>query len=235
MNLKLSKSFRSPKVDEVLHYGGVISDVEHQNSKMIEIGHMIKLNKTKIKANLYKSKIDNLIYYDSNAFVNKNYGETTHQGFDKTVTTTDNFIYNLNVSNVTSEFDTGSNKGKQLPMVANWKSEASVKYNYNKYLNFSFANQFVGSRYQIGDESNTNQKSKSYNIHNAAMNYKLNDLDISFKVNNIFDKKHYHYETSGGVYPLSQRNMSLKFKYLFFFFIFEGKLLKIYKYFLVFS
>ena len=43
----------------------------------------------------------------------------------------------------------------------------------------------------------------------------LNDLDISLKVNNMFDKKHYHYETSGGVYPLSQRNMSLKFKYLF--------------------
>ena len=160
--------------------------------------------------------MDNLIYYDSSAFVNKNYGETTHQGFDvKTVTTTDNFIYNLNVSNVNSEFDTGSNKGKQLPMVANWKSEASVIYNYDKYLNFSFANQFVGSRYRIGDESNTSQKSKSYNIHNAAMNYKLNDLDISLKVNNIFDKKHYHYETSGGVYPLSQRNMSLKFKYLF--------------------
>ena len=216
LNLKLSKSFRSPKVDEVLHYGGVISDVEHQNSKMIEIGHMIKLNKTKIKTNLYKSKMDNLIYYDSSAFVNKNYGETTHQGFDvKTVTRTDNFIYNLNVSNVTSEFDTGSNKGKQLPMVANWKSEASVKYNYDKYLNFSFSNQFVGSRYRIGDESNTSQKSKSYNIYNAAMNYKLNDLDISLKVNNIFDKKHYHYETSGGVYPLSQRNMSLKFKYLF--------------------
>ena len=75
-------------------------------------------------------------------------------------------------------------------MVANWKSEASVKYNYDKYLNFSFANQFVGSRYRIGDEDNTSQKSKSYNIHNAAMNYKLNDLEISLKVNNMFDKKH---------------------------------------------
>ena len=92
--------------------------------QMVEIGHMIDLNKIKIKANLYKSKIDNLIYYDSSAFKNKNYGETTHQGFDmKTVTSTDNFIYNFNVSNVTSEFDTGSNKGKQLPMVANWKKK----------------------------------------------------------------------------------------------------------------
>ena len=47
------------------------------------------------------------------------------------------------------------------------------------------------------------------------MNYKLNNLDISLKVNNIFDMKHYHYETSGGVYPLSQRNMSFGLKYLF--------------------
>ena len=92
-------------------------------------------------------------------------------------------------------------------MVANWKSNASVKYNYNNQLKFLLSNDFVGSRYRIGDESNSNQKSKSYNLFNVGMNYKLNDLDISLKVNNLFNKKHYHYETSGGVYPLSERNV----------------------------
>ena len=82
-------------------------------------------------------------------------------------------------------------------------------------LKFLLANQFVGSRYRIGDESNTNKKAKSYNLYNAAVNYKLNDIDISFNINNILDKKHYHYETSGGVYPLPELNWALKFKYLF--------------------
>lgn len=216
LNFKLSKSFRSPKVDEVLHYGGVISDVNHQNSNMLEIGHKFSLRQIRVKTNFYKSKIDNIIYYDSSAFVNKNYGETTHKGLDIETTIKHNkTLYNLNISNVTSQFDTGLNKGKQLPMVANWKSNASVKYKYNKQLKFLLSNDFVGSRYRIGDESNSSQKSKSYNLFNIGMNYKLNDLDISLKLNNLFDKKHYHYETSGGVYPLSERNMSFGLKYLF--------------------
>ena len=100
-------------------------------------------------------------------------------------------------------------------MVANWKSNASVKYNYNNQLKFLLSYDFVGSRYRIGDESNSSPKSKSYNLYNAGINYKLNDLDISLKINNLFNKKHYHYETSGGVYPLSERNMSFGLKYLF--------------------
>ena len=100
-------------------------------------------------------------------------------------------------------------------MVANWTSNASVKYQLNKELKFLLANQFVGSRYRIGDESNTNQKAKSYSLYNAAVNYKLNDIDISFNVNNIFDKKHYHYESSGGVYPLPELNWAIEFKYPF--------------------
>ena len=37
-------------------------------------------------------------------------------------------------------------------MVANWKSNASVKYNYNNQIKFLLSNDFVGSRYRIGDE-----------------------------------------------------------------------------------
>ena len=61
LNFKLSKSFRSPKVDEVLHYGGVISDVNHQNSNMLEIGHKFNFRQIRVKTNFYKSKIDNII------------------------------------------------------------------------------------------------------------------------------------------------------------------------------
>ena len=214
LNFKLSKSFRAPKVDEVLHYGGAISTVEHQNSKMFELGYKFNFDNIIIKTNAFKSEINNLIYW--NGTVNDNYNPTIHEGYDVDANIKYNdYTFNLNLSHVTSEFDTGSNKGNQLPMVANWTSNASVKYQFNKELKFLLANQFVGSRYRIGDESNTNQKAKSYSLYNAAVNYKLNDIDISFNVNNIFDKKHYHYETSGGVYPLPELNWAIEFKYPF--------------------
>ena len=181
---------------------------------MFELGHKFKFDNVIFKTNVFKSEINNLIYY--NGSVNDNYNPTVHEGYDiDTHIEFNDFLFNLNVSHVISEFNTGSNKGKQLPMVANWTSNASITYLYNNELKLLLSNQFVGNRYRIGDESNTNEKAKSYNLYNTAVNYKLNDLDISFNINNIFDKKYYHYETSVWVYPLSDLNWSLEFKHPF--------------------
>ena len=215
VNFKLSKSFRSPKIDEVLHYNGVISEVEHQNSKMFEIGHKSDFEKFTIKTNAFRSKINNLIYY--NGSVNDNYNPTVHEGYDieTNMNYNDNINFKVNLSHVTSEFDTGSNKGKQLPMVANLTGNAAINYNFDKGINFSLSNLFVGSRYRIGDEANTNQKAKSYNIYNTSLNYNLNGFEAFFKMNNILDKNYYHYNSWGSIYPLPGRNFSLKIKYSF--------------------
>lgn len=215
VNFKLSKSFRSPKVDEVLHYGGVISEVEHQNSKMFEIGHKSDFENFTIKTNAFRSKINNLIYY--NGSVNDNYTPTVHEGYDieTSMNYNDNINFKVNLSHVTSEFDTGSNKGKQLPMVANLTGNAAINYNFDKGINFALSNLFVGSRYRLGDEANTNQKAKSYNIYNTSLNYNLNDFEAFFKMNNILDKNYYHYNSWGSIYPLPGRNFSLNIKYSF--------------------
>ena len=214
-NMKLSKSFRSPKVDEVLHWGGVISEVEHQNSKMFELGYETSFEYFTVKTNAFSSKVNNLIYY--NGTVNDNYEPTIHKGYD--IETKMNYNNNVNfifnVSNVTSEFDKGPNKGKQLPMVANWTGNANLIYNIDDKSNFSLSSQFVSSRYRLGDESNTQQKAKSYNIYNGKYNYNLNEMKLSLKVNNILDKKYYHYNSYGSIYPLPGRNFSLNFSYSF--------------------
>ena len=127
----------------------------------------------------------------------------------------DNINFKVNLSYVTSEFDTGSNKGKQLPMVANLTGNAAINYNFDKGINFSLSKLFVGSRYRLGDEANTKQKAKSYNIYNSSLNYNLNDFETYFKINNILDKNYYHYNSYGSIYPLPGRNFSLKIKYSF--------------------
>ena len=214
-NFKLSKSFRSPKIDEVLHYNGVISEVEHQNSKMFEIGHKSDFENFTIKTNAFRSKINNLIYY--NGSVNDNYTPTVHEGYDieTNMNYNDNINFKVNLSHVTSEFDTGSNKGKQLPMVANLTGNAAINYNFDKGINFALSNLFVGSRYRLGDEANTKQKAKSYNIYNSSLSYSLNDFEAFFMMNNILDKNYYHYNSWGSIYPLPGRNFSLKIKYSF--------------------
>ncbi len=213
-NMKLSKSFRSPKVDEVLHWGGVISTVEHQNSKMFELGYESSFDNLVVKTNAFTSKIDNLIYY--NGTVNDNYDPTIHKGYDiETSTNYNNINFILNVSNVSSEFDKGSNKGNQLPMVASWTSNANLIYHYNDKSNFSLSNQFVSSRYRLGDESNTKPKAKSYNIYNGKFNYKLDNMKLFIKINNLLDKNYYHYNSYGSIYPLPGRNFSLNLNYSF--------------------
>jgi iron complex outermembrane receptor protein len=127
----------------------------------------------------------------------------------------DNINFKVNVSHITSEFDMGSNKGKQLPMVANITGNAAIYYNFDEGFNLSLSNQFVGSRYRIGDEANANQKAKSYNIYNTGLNYNLNDFEAFFKMNNILDKNYYHYNSWGSIYPLPGRNFSLNIKYSF--------------------
>ena len=215
LNMKLSKSFRSPKIDEVVGWGGAISEIEHQNSKMFEVGHEIRFDNFMIKTNAFTSKVYNLIYY--NGSENDNYDPTVHRGYDieTNVKYNNNVNFVINASNVISEFDTGSNKGKQLPMVANWTSNANIIYDYNNELKFSLSNLFVGSRYRLGDESNSYPKAKSYNIFNGKLKYNINDMKISFKINNILDKNYYHYDSYGSIYPLPGRNFSLNFNYSF--------------------
>ena len=168
-----------------------------------------------IKTNAFTSKVYNLIYY--NGSENDNYDPTVHRGYDieTNVKYNNNVNFVINASNVISEFDTGSNKGKQLPMVANWTSNANIIYDYNNELKFSLSNLFVGSRYRLGDESNSYPKAKSYNIYNGKLKYNINDMKISFKINNILDKNYYHYDSYGSIYPLPGRNFSLNFNYSF--------------------
>ena len=95
------------------------------------------------------------------------------------------------------------------------EARLNIIYDYNNELKFSLSNLFVGSRYRLGDESNSYPKAKSYNIYNGKLKYNINDMKISFKINNILDKNYYHYDSYGSIYPLPGRNFSLNFNYSF--------------------
>ena len=100
-------------------------------------------------------------------------------------------------------------------MVANWTSNANLIYNYNDKSNFSLSNHFVSSRYRLGDEINNKPKAKSYNIFNGKFNYNLDNMKFFIKINNLLDKKYYHYNSYGSIYPLPRRNFSLNLNYSF--------------------
>ena len=87
-------------------------------------------------------------------------------------------------------------------MVAEWSSNLKLQYSIYPELRLYFDNQFVGSRYRLGDESNIQKKAMSYVVSDIGLNYNLNNIKVSFKIDNLFDKNYYHYNSYGTLYPL---------------------------------
>ena len=119
-----------------------------------------------------------------------------------TLNTDTDFVADLNLSYVSSEFDSELTKIKKVPMVAEWSSNLKLQYFIYPELRLYFDNQFVGSRYRLGDESNIQKKAMSYVVSDIGLNYNLNNIKVSFKIDNLFDKNYYHYNSYGTLYPL---------------------------------
>ena len=200
---KYSKSFRAPKIDEVLETSGQTVEIEHQDSNTLELIYEKIFDNFSYNIRGYQTKVDNLIYYDSSTFDNDNYDPLTNEGYDTNFKYFDtDFVADLNLSYVSSEFDSGTYKNKKVPMVAEWSSNLKLQYSIYPELRLYFDNQFVGSRYRLGDESNIQKKAMSYVVSDIGLNYNLNNIKVSFKIDNLFDKNYYHYNSYGTLYPL---------------------------------
>ena len=195
---KYSKSFRAPKIDEVLESSGQTVEIEHQNSNTLELIYEKIFNNFSYNIRGYQTKVDNLIYYDTSTFDNDNYDPLTNEGYDTNFKYFDtDFVADLNLSYVSSKFDSGTYKNKKVPMVAEWSSNLKLQYFIYPELILYFDNQFVGSRYRLGDESNVKKKAMSYVVSDIGLNYNLNNIKLSLKIDNLFDKDYYHYNLTG--------------------------------------
>ena len=215
----ISRSFRSPRLDEIISLvspNPTSTDIEHQYSHDIEIGHKIKSNDSNYNVALYRSLIKNQIVYNSAAFANQNFDPSVQQGveleFDTLINPNFKFVSNINY--IDSHFTEGVEKGNETPYVPRLSGNTSLYFNFDKQTDFSVNYKYIGQKRSGNDPNYILPKSKSYQVVDFNINYKIKNITIKGSVNNLLDKKYYtnlikSWDNKAYVYPQPGRTLFL--------------------------
>ncbi len=215
----ISRSFRSPRLDEIISLvspNPTSTDIKHQYSHDIEIGHKIKSNNSNFSIALFRSLIKNQIVYNSAAFANQNFDPSIQQGiefeFDTLINPNFKFVSNLNF--IDSHFTDGVEKGNQTPYVPKLSGNSAIHFNFDKQTNLSFNYKYMGQKRSGNDPNYILPKSKSYQVLDFNINYKTKNFIVKGSVNNLLDKRYYtnlikSWDNKAYVYPQPGRTLFL--------------------------
>jgi len=215
----ISRSYRSPRLDEIVTVGPStsINPLKHQYSHEIEIGYESKLSNSRYKISAFRNLIKNQIFYNPTTFANENYDPSVHQGleieFDKKISNKVNFISNSTIIN--SYVTKGSFKGNETPYVPKLRSNVSLNYKINSEANLSYSYKYFGKARAGNDDNYILPKSKSYQVSDIKLSYNFKNFTVNTFVNNFFDEKYYTNLIMGSgnaayVYPQAGRTIGLE-------------------------
>ncbi len=215
----ISRSFRSPRLDEIISLvspNPTSTDIKHQYSHDIEIGHKIKVNDSNYNIALYRSLIKNQIVYNSAAFANQNFDPSIQQGVELEFDTliNPNFKFVSNVNYIDSHFTEGVEKGNETPYVPKLSGNTSLYFNFDKQTDFSVNYKYIGKKRSGNDPNYILPKSKSYQVVDFNINYKIKNFTIKGSVNNLLNKTYYtnlikSWDNKAYVYPQPGRTLFL--------------------------
>ena len=215
----ISRSFRSPRLDEIITVGPStgVNPLKHQFSHEIEIGYENNLKDDRYKISTFRTLIKNQIFYNPTSFANENYDPSVHQGiefeFDKTIS--EKIILNSNSTFINSYVSKGTFKGNETPYVPKWRANASLSYEMDKNSNLNYSYKYFGKTRAGNDDNYILQKSKSYGISDLNFIFKFKNFTLNSFVNNILNHKYYTNLIIGGgnvgyVYPQAGRTIGLE-------------------------
>ncbi len=200
---KFSTLYRYPFLDEQAFYYGFqgsdkfLTELKPEKGESYEIGGSYSVfQKLNTGITLFKIKMEDEIFYDKTSYENKNAGKTKHKGIELFIS------YDINkklkfYSNWTyhkATYENGKNKGKELPMVPNYKGNAAIEIKLPYNIHLTPQVEYTGSSYT---DSVTNTKLlDSYTIYGISLRYEPQDKNLTAFINieNIFDKR---YSTMG--------------------------------------
>jgi len=215
----ISRSYRSPRLDEIVTVGPStsINPLKHQYSHEMEIGYENKLINSRYKISAFRNLIKNQIFYNSTSFANENYDPSTHQGIeielDKKIS--NHLSFSSNSTFMNSYVAKGSFKGNETPYVPKLRANASLNYKINSKANLSYSYKYFGKTRAGNDDNYILPKSKSYQISDIKLSYNFKNFTLNTFVNNFLDEKYYTNLIMGSgnaayVYPQAGRTMGLE-------------------------
>lgn len=217
---RYNRSFRFPLTDELVVYDFLNARIEVNSNLSPQTGDHYEIGikhffTPELQGNLalFRSEIDNEIFFNSVTFTNENYPHTLHEGVElglsadlfKVLTLFGNYAYEK------ATFQDGPFDGNDIPAVPRNRASAGFRlYDIWPGLVFTGAYNYVGPSYAISDIENALGKVGSWYTIDLRATYDWKWLRAFAGVNNVTNQEYSSYiVASGGVlnyYPAPERN-----------------------------
>ena len=212
---RIGNGFRYPNIDDRIGGSGDSSfSLKTQKSTDLEIGTKINKNESSYILSSYIIKSDNELGYDADNFVNININSTERFGLEletnnlisQKIKLTNNFSFSKAKYTSGNQGTYAKNfEGKDVPLVPQFTANSNLEMKISNLTKIVSTFEFQDDmRMESDDENFQDIKIPSYFLSHLNINYRIQDFNCVFSINNIFNEKYYNYavasSSSQGVY-----------------------------------
>jgi len=225
--LRRAGSFRFPKAEENAS-SSPPNGLQTQRGIAYETGIEKNTATYAEKIGIYQLNLRDEIAFDplqtpENPFgINRNLAPTVRRGF----TLSGKKIFNKTTvggqyNYVNARFQSGATTGDRIPLVSESIIRGNIDYHFTDNWHFYTEAIFTGNQYAANDDANVGGLMGGYTIYNCNLGYQHKNLNVNFRINNLFNKAYYFYTVyqagapSEFFYPAPERNIMLTLNYLF--------------------
>ncbi|GGY74586.1 TonB-dependent receptor [Cellvibrio zantedeschiae] len=221
---RYADGFRFANADENGFVEPDVDFLEVQTSKSQELGLAWTAESASVKYSLFNMVVDNEIMYDPMAGAygaNINLPESERQGllFDGEVQLSEQVGLHGNYTYTDAELTSGSFKDKAVPYVAKNTANLGIVFTFIKNINVSIDANYIGSRYLVGDNANSQDQVDPVTLFNLNILWDINALELGLRVKNLTGEKYSDYEGTSWrgtyLYPQPKQTYSAHATYRF--------------------
>ncbi len=221
---RVADGFRFANADENGYVAPGVEFLEVQKSKSQELGLAWTAQDASVKYSLFHMMVDNEIMYDPLAGTygaNINLPESERQGllFDGDLQLNEVIGLHGNYTYTHAELTSGNFKDKAVPFVAKHSANLGVVFTLIKNVNVSLDTNYIGSRYLVGDNANSQPQVDPVTLFNVNIVWDIDTVELGLRIKNLTGETYSDYEGTSWkgtyVYPQPKQTFSGHVTYRF--------------------
>ena len=226
---KLDYSFRVPNVNDVYNlFTGAVSLLEPQKAHNREIGVTYGVGRAQYRLAAYHMDLNNELFFDTQAFVNRNLPPTRRYGAEAEGrwTLTSAVDAYANYTYAVSEFRAGAFgtfplAGKRVPLVPRHAANVGAGWSFAPHTRADVVVRYVGTQVYDADETNTfGRLMPAYKVVDVKLAHRQRSWVYTAGVRNLFNEKYYTYGVrtdfpTFSAYPAPERSLFVAAQYHF--------------------
>ncbi len=226
-----NRAFQAPDIDRFFSDtngdwipDAVNLDIKPSKSRTLNLGFNHVAATNRLKLTVFRTNLDNEIYYNASTYTNTNLDKTHKYGLElqDTWRVTDAFTANLNYTWTRALIDReneggGAYNGKDLPGVPKHGVIVGLGYQLSPASRVNLTHTWRSSTWAAEDFDNNNtQKQAAYQSTDLAWRYRQKDIEWFASVENLFEQKNGLWISDDAIYPVNfTRNWRLGMKAAF--------------------